>query len=105
MERSHGTSEQMHLLLVEYTGTEQAAEPYFRDHAAYLERHHRAGTFLVSGQTVPTDVGGAIIAHGVDRAEIERITSEDPFVQAGVAAYRIVTITPGRRHPALKALT
>ncbi|MFB4320467.1 YciI family protein [Actinomadura sp. 21ATH] len=104
MERSHGTPRPMHLLIVEYTGTEQAAEPYFRDHAAYLDRHHRAGTFLVSGQTVPTELGGAIVAHGVDRAEIERITSEDPFVQAGVATYRIVTIAPGRSHPVLKPL-
>jgi pyrroloquinoline quinone (PQQ) biosynthesis protein C len=41
----------MHLLIVEYTGSEQEAEPYFREHAAYLDRHHRAGTSLVSALT------------------------------------------------------
>ena len=94
----------LHLLMVEYTKSEQDAEPYFREHAAYLERHHRSGTFLASGQTIPTGHGGAIIAQGPDKAAIEQITAEDPFVQAGVAAYTIVTIDAGRIHPALADL-
>ncbi|XVQ14442.1 YciI family protein [Spirillospora sp. CA-255316] len=94
----------LHLLIVRYTGTEEAAEPYFREHAAYLDRHHAAGTFLASGQTVPAAQGGAIVARGIDRAEIEEITAQDPFVRAGVAAYTIVTIDAGRVHPGLAAL-
>ena len=94
----------LHLLIVRYTGSEEAARPYFAEHAAYLDRHHAAGTFLASGQTVPAAEGGAIIARGVDRAEIEAITAEDPFVRAGVAAYTIVTFDAGRTHPALAAL-
>lgn len=98
------TGTMLHLLFLEYIDGEDAAAPHIAGHVAYLERHHSAGTFLLSGQTVPSSVGGVIIAHGVDRAEAERITTEDPFIQSGVARYRIITVDPGRTHPALAAL-
>lgn len=91
----------LHLLSLRYTGSEQEAAPYVAAHVAFLERHHRDGTFLVSGQTVPPSEGGAIVAAGVDRGTAERLTAQDPFVVAGVAAYTITTIAPGRVHPAL----
>ncbi|WP_067468969.1 YciI family protein [Actinomadura macra] len=94
----------LHLLRMEYTGTEQAAAPHVRDHVAYLERHHADRTFLLSGETVPSTGGGLIIAAGVDRATAEKITGEDPFVRAGVGRYTITTVDPGRIHPALTAL-
>jgi len=94
----------LHLLLLSYRGSEQDAEPHVAAHVRFLERHHREGTFLVSGQTVPTAQGGAIVAHGIDRASAERIAAEDPFVLAGVAEYAIVTIDPGRAHPVLAGL-
>ncbi len=90
----------LHLLQLRYTATEDDVTPHIAGHVAYLERHHAAGTFLVSGQTVPTSEGGAIIAHGVDRDTIEQITGQDPFVTNGVAKYTITT-TPGRIHPVL----
>lgn len=55
----------------------------------------------VSGQTAPSADGGAIVARAADRAAVERILAEDPFVVAGVARY---TINPGRVHPALAEL-
>jgi uncharacterized protein YciI len=94
----------LHLMSLRYTRTEEAAGPFVGAHVAYLERHHKDGTFLVSGQTVPTALGGAIVACGVDRAGIERIAAEDPFVVNGVAVYAITTITPARVHPALEDL-
>ncbi|MBO2455215.1 GTP cyclohydrolase [Actinomadura barringtoniae] len=93
----------IHLLTLRYTGTEDDVAPHVGAHVEYLERHHGDGTFLASGQTVPSSEGGAIIACGIDRAEAERITSTDPFVRAGVAAYTITTIEAARLHPALAA--
>ncbi|MFF8549727.1 hypothetical protein ACF07Z_22975 [Streptomyces albidoflavus] len=53
------------------------------------------------GRTAPTEDGGAILAHGTDRAGIERIAAEDPFVAHGVAGHDVTTtLTPGRVHPA-----
>ncbi|MDG4796240.1 YciI family protein [Micromonospora sp. WMMD1082] len=91
----------LHLLVLHYKGSEQEAERFVADHVRFLERYHRDGTFLVSGQAVPSEEGGVIVAGAVDRATIERIVAEDPFVVAGVAAYRVTTIDPARVHPAL----
>ncbi|MEV6618393.1 YciI family protein [Streptomyces sp. NPDC051051] len=91
----------LHLLSLHYTASEQEAEPFVRDHVTFLERHHQDGTFLVSGQTVPTSIGGVIIARGVDRTTIEQIAAQDPFVLNNVAEYAITTVTPGRVHPDL----
>ncbi|MFF4180737.1 hypothetical protein [Streptomyces sp. NPDC001750] len=59
------------------------AGPHIAGHVAYLERHLAAGTFLVSGQTIPTQDGGAIIAHGVDRDTSWSGRSDRPGESAG----------------------
>ncbi|MCE9667299.1 YciI family protein [Myxococcus stipitatus] len=94
----------LHVLHLHYRHSERAAEPHVADHVRFLERHHREGTFIFSGQTEPTSHGGVILARDVDRATVERIASEDPFILAGVADYTILTLTPGRVHPSLAAL-
>ncbi|WP_426753792.1 YciI family protein [Myxococcus sp. Y35] len=94
----------LHLLCLKYRESEAAAAPYVADHVRFLERYHGAGTFILSGQTVPTSLGGVIVARGIDRAAVERIAAEDPFVLAGVAEYTILSIEPGRVHPALGVL-
>ncbi|MCX4758616.1 YciI family protein [Kitasatospora purpeofusca] len=93
----------MHLLLLEYTRSEADAAPFVAAHVDFLESHHRVGTFLLSGQTVPSDDGGVIVAIGVSRDRAESITREDPLVRAGVARYRVTTVDPGRVHPFLAA--
>lgn len=45
--------------------------------------------------------GGIILAAGVSRAEVERIASEDPFVLAGVCAYRITEFIATKTSPEL----
>jgi uncharacterized protein YciI len=57
-------------------------------HMAFLTKHYAAGTFLVSGRKIPRD-GGVILAVG-DRAQIEAIVLEDPFISRGLADYRII---------------
>ncbi|MEU9024292.1 YciI family protein [Actinomadura sp. NPDC048394] len=94
----------LHVLRLEYTESEEAAEPHVKDHVAFLDRHHADGTFLLSGQTVPSEQGGLIIAAGVDRATAEKIAGADPFVRARVGRYTITTIVPGRAHPDLAGL-
>ncbi|WP_326558611.1 YciI family protein [Micromonospora sp. NBC_01796] len=94
----------LHLLYLRYTGSEQEAEPFVPGHVLFLERYHHEGTFLVSGQALPSMEGGAIVACAADRAAIERVVAEDPFVKAGVATYAVTTIDPGRVHPALAGM-
>ncbi len=67
-------------------------------HVAWLDRHYAAGTFLVSGRKVPRD-GGVILASGVDRARLEAIVGEDPFVARGLADYRLIEFRASQRAP------
>ena len=65
-------------------------------HMAFLTRHYATGTFVVSGRKVPRD-GGVILAVGADRAAIEAIVLEDPFVSRGLADYRIIEFRVSQR--------
>jgi uncharacterized protein YciI len=71
-------------------------------HVAWLDRHYAAGTFLVSGRKVPRD-GGIIIACGGDRAAIEAIVREDPFVARGLAEARVIQFRASQRADDLPA--
>jgi uncharacterized protein YciI len=64
-------------------------DAHMKEHVAFLRKHYAAGTFLVSGRKIPRD-GGIIIAAAGDRAEIEAIVREDPFISRGLAEYRLI---------------
>ena len=65
-------------------------------HVAFLKRYYAAGNFVISGRKIPRD-GGIILAVGKDRAEIERIVREDPFVARGLADFRIIEFRVSQR--------
>jgi len=65
-------------------------------HVAWLDSHYAAGTFVMSGRKVPRD-GGIIVAVGHDRAKLEAIVREDPFVARGLADYRLVEFRASQR--------
>ncbi len=60
-----------------------------KPHMAFLRKHYSAGTLVASGRKVPRD-GGILLAVGDDRAAIEAIVRQDPFVARGLADYRII---------------
>lgn len=57
-------------------------------HMAWLNQHYAAGTFVASGRKIPRD-GGIILAIG-ERAAIEAIVKDDPFVARGLADVRVI---------------
>ncbi|MEZ4364895.1 MAG: YciI family protein [Kofleriaceae bacterium] len=71
-------------------------------HMAYLDRRYADGTFVMSGRKVPRD-GGIILATGDDRAAIEAIAADDPFVAEGLATARIIEFRPSQLAPDLPA--
>jgi len=77
----------LHVLILRYTVPEAQAEPHVPDHVEFLQRHHADGTFVFSGQTVPREIGGAILATGLDRSAVEKVAAADPLVVAGVGSY------------------
>ena len=90
----------MFIVSLEYIHPLADIEAALPEHIAYLERHYRAGTFLLSGRKEPR-TGGIIVARAASRAEIERIISEDPFHQTGIADYEITEFIPAKTAPGL----
>ncbi|MGE7391106.1 YciI family protein [Streptomyces sp. NPDC004126] len=78
----------MFIMELSYTAPIEAVEEQMDAHLAWLDGYYASGVFLASGRKVPRD-GGMILARGVSRGEIEAIAAGDPFVVAGVCAYRI----------------
>jgi uncharacterized protein YciI len=67
-----------------------------KPHVMFLRKYYAAGNFLVSGRKIPRD-GGIILAVGKSREQIEAIVREDPFVQRGLADFRIIQFRVSQR--------
>jgi uncharacterized protein YciI len=85
-----------------YTAPLAAIDAAMKPHVAWLQRHFAAGTFIASGRKVPRD-GGIILATGDDRAHIEAIVREDPFVAGNMATYRLIEFRASQRAADLPA--
>jgi len=72
-------------------------------HMTFLKKYYAAGTFLVSGRKIPRD-GGIILAVGDDRASIEAIVKEDPFVARALSDYRIIEFRASQKADDIQAL-
>ncbi|MEV7215709.1 YciI family protein [Kitasatospora cineracea] len=92
----------MFILELTYTAPLERVEALLPAHVSWLERYYADGTFLASGRKVPRD-GGVILAVAADRAAVEAIAATDPFVPAGVVAYRITEFVATTVAPALAA--
>lgn len=81
------------IISLTYVRPLEAIDAAMKEHVAFLERHERAGRFIVWGRKVPR-TGGIIIACGDDRAAIERAMEEDPFVTKKLATYEVTEFSP-----------
>jgi uncharacterized protein YciI len=70
-----------------------AIDAAMKEHIAFLDEHKKAGTFIAWGRKVPR-TGGIILASGKNRADIERIVAEDPFVTRGLAEVEVTEFSP-----------
>ncbi|GGN59746.1 hypothetical protein GCM10011579_024160 [Streptomyces albiflavescens] len=91
----------MFVLELTYTAPLEAVDAVLAAHVAWLDEQYAAGVFLASGRKNPRN-GGVILAVTEDRARIEEIAAGDPFVTAGVCAYRITEFVATKTAPALE---
>jgi uncharacterized protein YciI len=91
---SHAGVPDLHVLVVRHLVPYEKVRVHSAAHVKYLNHHQAAGIFLASGQADDPDDGGAILAHGVTRAELASVIAEDPYVRYGVSAYHVITIRP-----------
>jgi uncharacterized protein YciI len=71
-----------------------------KKHVAFLDKHFAAGDFLVAGRQVPR-TGGIILVRGKDRAAVERILKQDPFVKGKLASVDMVEFVASKMGKAL----
>lgn len=83
----------LYLILLTYQRPLADVDAHLDAHRAYLHRHYDAGHFLLSGRKAPR-TGGVILARADSPEAVARWIAEDPFAQAGVAAYDVVAWTP-----------
>ncbi|WP_406180332.1 YciI family protein [Streptomyces canus] len=90
----------MFVLELTYTAPLDAVDAVLPAHVAWLDEQYERGVFLASGRKNPRD-GGVIIAVAEDRARIQETVAGDPFVVAGVCAYRVTEFAATKTAPAL----
>ncbi len=85
----------MYIVLLKFADNKAKAGELMDGHNAWLGRGFDDGVFLLAG-SLAGGQGGAIVAHGAARAELERRVAEDPFVAECVVRAELVEIAPAR---------
>lgn len=74
----------------------RARAPEFMDaHKSWIKQGFDDGVFLMVGSLQP-NMGGAVLAHGISRDDIETRVNDDPFVIEGIVTAEILEISPAR---------
>ncbi len=85
----------MFVVTLKFAANKAAAPRLMEGHNAWIQQGFEDGVFLLTGSLNPA-AGGAVLAHGVTRAEIEARVAADPFVAEQVVSADIMEIAPGR---------
>jgi len=80
------------VVLVHYTAPLPAVDAVRPAHVEHLERYAREGVIQAWARRDPP-AGGVLVAAAPDRATLEAIVAEDPYVKAGVARTEIVAFS------------
>ena len=61
------------------------------DHVGWIGEHIASGTVIAAGRTTPPD-GSVLLFRGSDADAALELLVDDPYVAAGVAAYRVEAV-------------
>ncbi len=93
----------MFVVLLKFSSERDRAGEFMAAHNAWIQRGLDEGVFLLTGSLHP-GLGGAVLADGVNRQDLQQRVDEDPFVVHGVVAAEILEIAPGRTDERLNFL-
>jgi uncharacterized protein YciI len=88
------------VVLVHYTQPLAAVDAIRAAHLEHVERYAREGVFQAWARRDPP-TGGVLVAAVPDRASLEAIVAQDPYVRAGVARAEVVEFSPANVRGAL----
>jgi len=94
----------MFMVLLKFTGDKGRAGQLMEGHKRWIERGFADGVFTLVGSLQPS-AGGAVLAHGVSRSDLEARVNEDPFVVEKVVSAEVLEITPSRADERLRFLS
>ena len=93
----------MYIVFLKFSDNRAQAGEFMDGHNAWLRRGFDDGAFLLAGSLQP-GLGGAVIAAGMSREDIEQRVGEDPFVAENVVSAEIHEIAPGMTDERLQFL-
>jgi uncharacterized protein YciI len=85
----------MFILLNRYLKPLDEVDRVLPEHRRFQDDMYARGIFIVSGRFEPR-TGGATLAVAPDRATIEALLRDDPFVRAGITEYDVIEFMPTR---------
>jgi len=93
------------MFIIELTYKADLAEidAHMAAHVRFLKKYYAAGNFLVSGRKIPRD-GGIIVAVAQSREQVEAIVEQDPFIERGLADFRIIEFRASQRAANIESL-
>jgi uncharacterized protein YciI len=83
----------LYVVLMHYTQPIAAVDAVRPRHIAHLEKYAKQGVFRGWARRSPP-TGGVLVATAPDRASLDAIVAQDPYVEAGVARAEIVEFNP-----------
>ncbi len=93
----------MFIVVLRFSNRKADAPQWMEGHKAWIQRGLADGVFLLVGSVVP-GLGGALLAHGVDRAALQARVQEDPFVAQDVVQAEILEVAPAQADARLQFL-
>lgn len=93
----------MFIVFLRFSTNKAKASEFMLGHNAWIARGIDDGVFLVVGSLQP-GLGGAVLAHGIRRADLEARLADDPFVASDVVRAEIFEVSPAKTAPHLAFL-
>ncbi|MDT0175873.1 YciI family protein [Enterobacter sp. BRE11] len=91
----------MYIVSLSYFRPVEEVETLLEPHIQWLNRYFAAGVFIAAGRKDPR-TGGIVLVKDIDRARLDTILAEDPFV--AVANYEVTRLNVTRATEEFAAL-
>ncbi len=93
----------VYLVLLRFSMNRARAKDLMASHNAWIARGLADGVFLLVG-ALPPGLGGALVASGLGRPELDARLAEDPFVANEVVTVEVIEVSPVKADPRLSFL-
>ena len=93
----------MYVVFLRFSSNKSKASEFMAAHNEWIQRGLDDGGFLIVG-SLQSKQGGAVVAHGITREELEARILEDPFVVQEVVKPEVLEVVPSKVDPRLSFL-